>query len=223
MSSTSRDRAGMTSRPDGRTSVAMPVDLSRPATGQVRPRRRALASVALVASLVLSILSLASVSSVVTSAIAPKVAGAATTSTAASWSTGPTCGSWATANVPAGTLSVSVTMSGGGGGGGGKNGGTNGGSGGAGASVTTTFPITYSSLTIKSLAVDLGCGGSAGCGEVVVRNLDHVVGIRIVVYAVRLVTDDEVVVVPCPLNRDRNFGALNRHVIADRQETRVVP
>ena len=89
---------------------------------------------------------------------APSVAGAATNPVAASWSSGPSCGSYATATPPAGTVSATVTVKGAGGGGGATNSGS-GGTGGTGDGLTGTLLLTHATGPV---AVDLGCGGGGG-------------------------------------------------------------
>jgi hypothetical protein len=96
--------------------------------------------------------------SVVTIAATGSVAGAATTPVAASWSPAVACGTFSTATPPAGTVSATLAISGGGGGGGGTNSGS-GGSGGAGGQVSTTLAITHTTGTVS---VKTGCGGGAG-------------------------------------------------------------
>jgi hypothetical protein len=97
---------------------------------------------------------------VVTTAGTAKVAGAATNPVAASWSSGPNCTGWVTATPPAGTVSATVTVNGGGGGGGATNS-ASGGTGGTGSTVSGTLALTHNS---GAVAVKLGCGGNGGSG-----------------------------------------------------------
>ena len=88
-----------------------------------------------------------------------EVAGAATNPVAATWSgSEPNCSSFVTAAPPAGTVSATVTLNGGGGGGGNTNSGS-GGTGGTGGQVTGTFALTHNT---GAVSIKLGCGGSGG-------------------------------------------------------------
>ncbi len=92
-------------------------------------------------------------------AATPGLAGAATNPVAASWSSSPNCTSYVTATPPAGTVSATVTLSGGGGGGGATNSGSGGTGGSAGAISSTTLALTHNT---GSVSVKVGCGGAGG-------------------------------------------------------------
>jgi hypothetical protein len=105
-----------------------------------------------VATLVASVLIvgvLGSAVAILPEALTPAPAGATNAHTA-SWSSGPTCNSWANATAPAGTVSATLTLSGPGGGGGNNKGGA------AGAKVVGSFSVSPGT----AVSVDLGCGGS---------------------------------------------------------------
>ena len=78
-------------------------------------RLRRTSSIALAAALIGGTLSVAA------AVVAPQVAAAATTGVAASWSATPNASGFVTATPPAGTVSATLTFTGGGGGSGGTN------------------------------------------------------------------------------------------------------